>query len=164
VYNKGFFIPTYFAEMGTPLVANGRVYLQAGANNGWVQTLDSSLYALDAGTGKELWKVDPIKLALPLPKFPTVTGIPNIRPWYSSGSLLYTTLGFISSNAALTTELASIEVLLALNQQDGSLHSYFLAPVDGQSLSSGYFPSGPVPVPGGIAYMTNEPEIFVLDL
>jgi outer membrane protein assembly factor BamB len=163
VYNKGLFIPTYFAEMGTPLVANGRVYLQAGADRDWVQTLDDSLYALDASTGKELWKVDPTKLVLPL-HIPTVTAVPNIRPWYSSGNLIYTTLGFISSNASPPVELASVEALLVLNQQDGSLHSYFLAPVDGQNLSDGYFPSGPVPVPGGIAYMTNEPEIYVLDV
>jgi outer membrane protein assembly factor BamB len=163
-YNQALFSPDYFAVMGTPLVANGRVYLQAGANNFWSHSLDARLFALDATSGKELWKVDPTKLALPFPKIPTITGIPNIRPWYSSGSLVYTTLGFISNNAAPPIELASIEALLALNQEDGSLHSFFLSPVDGQSLSTGFFPSAPVAVPQGIAYMTNEPEIYVLDV
>jgi outer membrane protein assembly factor BamB len=163
-YNQKLFSPDYFAEMGTPLVANGRVYLQAGANNFWSHTLDGLLFALDASTGKQLWKVDPTKLALPFPKIPTITGIPTVRSWYSTGNLLYTTLGFASNNAAPPVELASVEALLTLNPQDGSLHSYFLAPVDGQSLSAGYFPSAPVPIPGGVAYMTNEPEIFVLDV
>lgn len=163
-YNQGLILPDYFAEMGTPLVANGRVYLQAGANQDFVSTLDGLLFALDASTGKQLWKVDPTKLALPFPKIPTITSIPSVRPWYSSGGLLYTTMGFSSNKATPPVELASVEALLVLNQQDGSLHSYFLAPVDGQSLSSGFFASGPVPVPGGIAYMTNEPEIFVLDV
>jgi hypothetical protein len=57
-----------------------------------------------------------------------------------------------------------VQVLLGLNQKDGSLHSFFAAPVDGESLESGYFPSPPVPVPGGIAFMTTEPEIYVLDV
>jgi hypothetical protein len=58
--------------------------------------------------------------------------------------------------------MATAEALLALNQQDGSLNSYFWASVDGQNLQSGYFPSGPVLLPEDIAFMTNEPGVYVL--
>jgi outer membrane protein assembly factor BamB len=159
------FITSYSAFVGAPTVSNGIVYLQAGANNYSNTLSDASLIALDAASGKQRWKVDPTKLPLHLdPKrFPTVTGITGVAPWYPSGNVIYTTLGFQTANTSGSqSELATVEALLALNQQDGSLDSYYWAPVDGQNLQSGYFPSAPVLVPGGVAFMTNEPGIYVL--
>jgi outer membrane protein assembly factor BamB len=164
-YNQPLFFPDYFTVMGAPLVAGSAVFVQTGVNIDWQGTVNGLLFALDAATGKLLWKVDPTKLALPL-HIDNPTVIPNVGPWYATGNVVYTTLGILAKGAAngSSAEQASVEVLLGLDQKDGSLHSFFTAPVDGESLESGYFPSPPVPVPGGIAFMTTEPEIYVLDV
>ena len=94
-----------------------------------------------------------------------ITSVPGLRPWYPSGDLIYATLGFLASSATATTELTGIQALLAFSRTDLSLQSFYLAPVDGQNLLiPGYFPSAAVPVPGGMAFMSNEPEVYVLDL
>jgi outer membrane protein assembly factor BamB len=156
--------PNYFALMGPPAVVDGVLYIQSGTVNYGVGTNNGLLLALEASSGKILNEVDPTKLGLPVP-IKNVTSVPGLRPWYPSGDLIYTTLGFPSYNVIGAAELASVEALLAFNRQDFSLHSFYLASVDGQNLvNPGYFPSAPVPVPGGIAFMSNEPAVYVLDL
>ncbi len=161
-YNKGFNFG-YFALMSAATVANGVVFMQTGIDNDNYAMTGNLLFALEGQSGKQVWKVDPTTLNLPL-HIPSVTGITSVAPWYPAGNLIYTTVSFLSASAGLNTSLASAQGLLALNQQDGSLHSYYLAPVDGENLQSGFFPSAPVPVPGGMAFMTNEPQVYVLDL
>jgi outer membrane protein assembly factor BamB len=163
-YNANF-VTGYSAFVGALTVSNDVVYLQAGVNY-FSGLSGASLIALDATSGKQRWKVDPTKLALHLDpaRFPTITGITGVAPWYPSGNVIYTTVGFQTANTSGSTSgLATAEALLALNQQDGSLNSYYWAPVDGQDLKSGFFPSAPVPLAGGVAFMTNEPGVYALE-
>ncbi len=156
--------PGFTALMGSVTVGNDVIYLQAAILNQQLTFEGTWLFALDANTGKQLWKVDPTELRIPLPPSlsSSIVCIASVAPWYPTGDLIYTTLSFTSST--LDTDVAAVQVLVALNRQDGSLHSYFWAPVDGENLGDGYAPPTPAPVPGGMAFMTNEPQVYVLNL
>ncbi len=153
-YNKDF-ITGYMALMGAATVSNGVVYIQASVVDDGGFGKGAWLYALDGNTGKQLWKVDPSKLPINPPELlqNNAIGTPSLAPWYPAGNIVYTTIGMIANSSDYQTSLATIQAVVALNQQDGSLNSYYWAPVDGELLTDfpGYYPSGSVPVLDGMA-------------
>jgi outer membrane protein assembly factor BamB len=147
-----------FAVMSVPVIAGDVVYLQAGTSDG-VSMQQGTLCAVQAHSGKVLWQIDPTKLSLPQ-QIPEVTAIPNFQPAYVSGETVYWTTSLLSTD----TNQLGFQAFLGLHQRDGSLQAYYLAPIGGISPLSVFFPSSPVPVPGGIAFLSNEPTIYVLDM
>lgn len=149
-----------YAFTSTPLVANGIVYLQGGSNNDGGTITKGKLFALDTKDGHILWQVDPTQLPLQLSN---VIIAPNINPPYINGETIYFTFNFSFNNG---TNPIGAQILLALKASDGTLQWYYMPEVTGITLQNGvlmYFPSTPVPVPGGIAFLTSQSTLYVLN-
>ncbi len=147
-----------FTYMSQPTYAQSMLFAQSGVTDG-AGFKGGRVFAFDATDGHLLWQVDPLQLNIPFQLHNAVV-VANLVPATVIGNTVYFTLGCISTDG----NLQGVEALIGLRMQDGSLVSYFLAPASGVSLSVlGDFPSSPMPVANGLAFLSNAPVLYVLN-
>ncbi len=147
-----------FTCMSQPTYAQSRIFAQSGVTDG-LAFKGGRVFAFDATDGHLLWQVDPLQLNIPFQLHNAVV-VANFEPATVIGDTVYFTLGCISTDG----NQQGVEVLIGLRTQDGTLVSYFLAPVSGVSIAlSGDFPSGGRPVANGLAFLSSAPILYVLN-